>query len=61
VLCGSEGSLGFIVEAKLNAVPIPKYSVLVNERHAGFMDALRDAKALILLKPLSIKTVASTF
>ena len=59
VLCGSEGSLGFIVEAKLSVLPIPKYSILVNVRYAGFMDALRDAKALMLLKPLSIETVDS--
>ncbi|MBD8094585.1 FAD-binding oxidoreductase [Pseudomonas fluorescens] len=59
VLCGSEGSLGFIVEAKLNVLPIPKYSILVNVRYAGFMDALRDAKALMLFKPLSIETVDS--
>ncbi|MCD5990265.1 FAD-binding oxidoreductase [Pseudomonas sp. CDFA 553] len=59
VLCGSEGSLGFIVEAKLNVLPIPKYSILVNVRYAGFMDALRDAKALMELKPLSIETVDS--
>ncbi|MGH8331060.1 MAG: FAD-binding and (Fe-S)-binding domain-containing protein, partial [Pseudomonas sp.] len=59
VLCGSEGSLGFIVEAKLNVLPIPKYSILVNVRYAGFMDALRDAKALMEMKPLSIETVDS--
>ncbi|MBX8576089.1 FAD-binding and (Fe-S)-binding domain-containing protein [Pseudomonas cichorii] len=59
VLCGSEGSLGFIVEAKLNVLLIPKHSILVNVRYAGFMDALRDAKALMALKPLSIETVDS--
>lgn len=59
VLCGAEGSLGFIVEAKLNVLPIPKYSVLVNIRYAGFMDALRDARALITMTPLSIETVDS--
>ncbi|QXH69460.1 D-2-hydroxyglutarate dehydrogenase YdiJ [Pseudomonas asgharzadehiana] len=59
VLCGSEGSLGFIIEAKLNVLPIPKYSILVNVRYASFMNALRDAKALMLLKPLSIETVDS--
>ncbi|AIO37624.1 hypothetical protein DM40_5626 [Burkholderia cenocepacia] len=59
VLCGAEGSLGFVVEAKLNVLPIPKYSVLVNVRYAGFMDALRDARALLELKPLSIETVDS--
>ncbi|WP_122723102.1 D-2-hydroxyglutarate dehydrogenase YdiJ [Pseudomonas viridiflava] len=59
VLCGSEGSLGFIVEARLNVLPIPKHSILVNVRYAGFMDALRDAKALMAHKPLSIETVDS--
>ncbi|RQV30556.1 FAD-binding oxidoreductase [Burkholderia cenocepacia] len=59
VLCGAEGSLGFVVEAKLNVLPIPMFSVLVNVRYAGFMDALRDARALLELKPLSIETVDS--
>ncbi|MFC5694880.1 FAD-binding and (Fe-S)-binding domain-containing protein [Pseudomonas sp. GCM10022186] len=59
VLCGSEGSLGFIVEAKLNVLPIPRHTILVNVRYASFMDALRDAKALMELKPLSIETVDS--
>lgn len=59
VMCGAEGSLGFVVEALLNVLPIPKYAVLVNVRYASFMDALRDARALIALKPLSIETVDS--
>lgn len=59
ILCGSEGSLGFVVEAKLSVLPIPKYSILVNVRYAGFMDALRDAKSLMAMKPLSIETVDS--
>ncbi|NML43279.1 FAD-binding oxidoreductase [Ramlibacter sp. G-1-2-2] len=59
VLCGSEGSLGFLVEATLNVLPIPKYSALVNVRYAGFMDALRDAQALMAHRPLSIETVDS--
>lgn len=59
VLCGAEGSLGYVVEAKLNVLPIPKYAVLVNVRYASFMDALRDANALMALKPLSIETVDS--
>ncbi|OPG72136.1 hypothetical protein B1219_18455 [Pseudomonas ogarae] len=59
VLCGAEGSLGYIVEAKLNVLPIPQYAVLVNVRYSSFMDALRDANALLLHKPLSIETVDS--
>jgi FAD/FMN-containing dehydrogenase/Fe-S oxidoreductase len=59
VLCGAEGSLGYVVEAKLNVLPIPKYSVLVNVRYGSFMDALRDANALLTHQPLSIETVDS--
>ncbi|MFQ3790432.1 FAD-linked oxidase C-terminal domain-containing protein, partial [Halomonas sp. A29] len=59
LLCGSEGSLGFLNEAVLGVLPIPKHSTLVNVRYAGFMDALRDAKALMAsaAKPTSIETV----
>ncbi len=59
VLCGAEGSLGFVVEAKLNLLSIPKFSGLVNVRYAGFMDALRDAHTLLAHRPLSIETVDS--
>ncbi|WP_371764804.1 FAD-binding and (Fe-S)-binding domain-containing protein [Massilia sp.] len=59
VLCGAEGSLGFVVEAKLNVLPIPSYSVLVNVQYASFMEALRDAQALMAHHPLSIETVDS--
>ncbi|NWN83280.1 MAG: FAD-binding oxidoreductase [Halomonas sp.] len=59
LLCGSEGSLGFLDEAVLNVLPIPKHSTLVNVRYAGFMDALRDARALkgSVAGPTSIETV----
>ena len=59
VLCGAEGSLGIVVEARLNVLPIPSYSVLVNVRYGGFMEALRDARALMEHQPLSIETVDS--
>lgn len=60
VLCGSEGTLGFVVEATLNVLPIPVHAALVNIRYASFMDALRDARALMEHRPLSIETVDST-
>ncbi|WP_186024312.1 D-2-hydroxyglutarate dehydrogenase YdiJ [Burkholderia gladioli] len=60
VLCGSEGTLGFVVEATLNVLPIPRHGMLVNIRYRGFMDALRDARALLAHRPLSIETVDST-
>ncbi|GAB7536068.1 D-2-hydroxyglutarate dehydrogenase YdiJ [Burkholderia sp. 3C] len=60
VLCGSEGTLGFVVEATLNVLPEPKHAMLVNIRYPAFMDALRDARALLEHRPLSIETVDST-
>ncbi|OAK66478.1 hypothetical protein A3K87_07345 [Variovorax paradoxus] len=59
VLCGAEGSLGFVVEAEINLLPIPRHSMLVNVRYASFMDALRDAQFLMQHRPLSIETVDS--
>ena len=44
ILCGSEGTLGFLVEAKLNVLPIPTHSALVNVRYDSFDAALRDAR-----------------
>ena len=62
LLCGSEGSLGFLNEAVLNVLPIPKYSTLVNVRYTSFMDALRDAKTLKAssARPTSIETIDDT-
>lgn len=60
VLCGSEGTLSFVVEATLNVLPIPAHAALVNIRYMSFMDALRDARALMKHRPLSIETVDST-
>ena len=59
VLCGAEGSLGFLAQATLNVLPIPKHSTLINVRYSSFMDALRDAQALMAQHPLSIETVDS--
>jgi len=59
ILCGSEGTLGFIVEAKINLLPIPKYSALINVNYRDFNAALRDATQLMKADPTSIETVDS--
>ena len=59
VLCGSEGTLGLLAEAKLNVVPIPKHSVLVNVRYGSFDAALRDAQELVRFGAASIETIDS--
>ncbi|GAB3475211.1 D-2-hydroxyglutarate dehydrogenase YdiJ [Marinomonas epiphytica] len=59
VLCGSEGTLGFIVEAKVNLLTIPTFAALVNIRYDSFEGSLRHAKELLLAEPTSIETVDS--
>jgi FAD/FMN-containing dehydrogenase/Fe-S oxidoreductase len=59
VLCGAEGTLGLIAEAKLNVLPIPRYSALVNVRYGSFDAALRDAQTLVAFGAASIETVDS--
>lgn len=59
ILCGSEGTLGFISEAKLNLLPIPKYSALVIVKYNDFDTSLRDATELMKAEPTSIETIDS--
>lgn len=60
ILCGSEGTLGFVTEAKLNLLVEPKVSALVNVFYDSFEASLRDAQTLMAAKPTSIETVDST-
>lgn len=59
VLCGAEGSLAFLTEAKLNVLPIPKVSVLVNIKYDSFESSLRDANDLLGWGATSIETIDS--
>jgi FAD/FMN-containing dehydrogenase/Fe-S oxidoreductase len=60
ILCGSEGTLGFITEAKLNVLKIPKLSALVNVFYDSFESSMRDAQLLMSAEPTSIETIDST-
>ncbi|MEX1661544.1 FAD-binding and (Fe-S)-binding domain-containing protein [Thioclava sp. 15-R06ZXC-3] len=57
VLCGSEGTLGFIAEAELSVLPIPSHSGLITLRYDSFDGALRDAQVLMRFDPASIETI----
>ena len=59
VLCGAEGSLAFITEAKLNLTPIPKARTLVNVKYDSFDSALRSAPFMVEANALSVETVDS--
>ena len=59
VLCGAEGSLAFITEAKLNLTPIPKARTLVNVKYNSFDSALRSAPLMVEAQALSVETVDS--
>ncbi len=59
ILTGSEGSLAFICEAKLNLLPIPEYRTLINIKYNSFDAALRSAPFMLEAKALSVETVDS--
>ncbi len=59
LLCGSEGTLAFITEAKLNITPLPLRRVLVNVMYDSFDSALRHAPLLVKANALSVETIDS--
>lgn len=59
VITGSEGSLAFVAEAKLNITPIAKYKALVNIKYDSFESALRHAPSMVAAQATSVETVDS--
>lgn len=59
IICGSEGTLGLVAEAKLNLLSIPKYRVLVNVKYRSFHQALDSAPLLLKAQALSVETIDS--
>lgn len=59
ILTGSEGSLAFITEARLNITPLPAVRRLVNVKYDSFDSALRNAPLMVEVKALSVETVDS--
>lgn len=60
IIAGSEGTLGFVSEARLNITPIPKHRVLVNVKYSNFQAALENSPFLVDAKATSVETVDST-
>ncbi len=59
ILTGSEGTLAFITEARLNITPLPKVRRLVNIKYDSFNSALRNAPFMVEARALSVETVDS--
>lgn len=59
IIAGSEGSLAFVAEAKLNITPIPKSKALINIKYDSFESALRHAPSMVAAKATSVETVDS--
>lgn len=59
VITGAEGSLAFVVEAKLNVTPIAKHKCLINVKYDSFESALRNAPFLVAANATSVETVDS--
>ena len=57
LVCGSEGTLGIVVGAKLRLTPIPKHKRLLVLRYAQFDDALSSAEELVRTNPSAIETI----
>ncbi|NVK24840.1 MAG: FAD-binding oxidoreductase [Gammaproteobacteria bacterium] len=59
VLTGSEGTLAFITEAKLNITPIAKFKTLINIKYDSFDSALRNSPFLVEANATSVETIDS--
>ena len=59
VLTGSEGTLAFITEARLDITRLPKVRRPVNVKYDSFDSALRNAPFMVEAQALSVETVDS--
>jgi len=60
VICGSEGTLGIVTEAKLKLTPLVKHKQLIAIRYTDFDAALRAASVLVEANPGAIETIDDT-
>lgn len=59
LITGSEGSLAFVCEAKLNITAISKAKTLINIKYDSFDSALRHSPFLVSAKATSVETIDS--
>ena len=59
LITGSEGTLAFVCEAKLNLTPIAKAKTIINIKYDSFDSALRHSPDLVKAKATSVETIDS--
>ncbi|MFT5164210.1 MAG: FAD/FMN-containing dehydrogenase/Fe-S oxidoreductase [Alteromonadaceae bacterium] len=59
IIAGSEGTLAFVSEAKLNITPLAPHKALVNIKYDSFESALRNSPFLVEASATSVETVDS--
>ncbi|PIJ51836.1 hypothetical protein BL250_06270 [Erwinia sp. OLTSP20] len=59
ILCGAEGTLALVTEARLDITPLPKVRRLVNIKYDSFDSALRNAPLMLEANALSVETIDS--
>jgi len=59
LITGSEGSLAFVCQAKLNITPVSPAKTLINIKYDSFDSALRHSPFLVLAKATSVETIDS--
>src|SRR5690606_24480808 len=57
IWCGSEGTLGFVAEAKVKLEVLPRHRALMVLYYDDFISALRHSRALMASAPTAIETV----
>ncbi len=60
VITGSEGTLAFVTEAKLNITPIASHKTMINITYDSFDAALRNSPFLVDADATSVETIDST-
>ncbi|GGI88997.1 D-2-hydroxyglutarate dehydrogenase YdiJ [Shewanella gelidii] len=59
IISGSEGTLAFVTEAKLNITKLPSQRMMVNIKYDSFESALRHAPSLVAANATVVETVDS--
>ncbi|WP_114327356.1 D-2-hydroxyglutarate dehydrogenase YdiJ [Candidatus Colwellia aromaticivorans] len=59
LITGSEGSLAFVCQAKLNITPVSPAKTLINIKYDSFDSALRHSPFLVSAKATSVETIDS--